>query len=293
MSNTNMNDLLKARKRAQAKEIWRRMRKNRLAMVGLAILMVFAFAAIFAGLIIPEGKELFQGYQRLQGPSAEHWFGTDHLGRDIFSRIVYGSRISLTLGLATTAISLTIGGLLGATSGYIGGRTDDLIMRIMDMLACVPAMLLALAIIAALGTSIRNLLIAITVASVPGFTRIVRAAILSVVGQEYIEAAQCCGMSDLRIIQRHIIPNAIGPIIVEATMAVSGMIITASSLSYLGMGIQPPNPEWGAMLSEGKDHMRNKPHLVLFPGLCIVLAALSLNLLGDGLRDALDPRLKN
>ncbi len=291
---SQVNELLRRKKKSRAKEIWRRMKKNRLAMVGLVIIAIFSLAALFADVIADyDGQALYQGYDRLLKPSDSHWFGTDHLGRDVFARIVHGARISLTLGLSTTAISLILGGLLGAAAGYFGGKVDNLVMRIMDMLLCIPAILLALAIIAALGTSMLNLLIAITVASVPGFTRIVRSSILSVVGQEYIEAAQCCGMNDLSIIVRHIIPNAIGPIIVEATMTVSGMIITASSLSYLGMGIQPPRPEWGAMLSEGKDHMMNNPYLVLFPGICIVLAALALNLLGDGLRDALDPRLKN
>ncbi len=285
---------VKRKKKSQAKEIWKRMRKNKLAMIGICVIMVFVIAAVFADVIADyDSVAIAQSRNRLSPPSSEHWFGTDHVGRDVFARIVHGGRISLTLGIATTAISLIVGGFLGAASGYFGGTVDNLIMRIMDMLMCVPAILLALAIIAALGTTITNLLIAITVASVPGFTRIIRSAILTVVGQEYIEAAKACGMGDMRIIARHIIPNAIGPIIVEATMSVAGMIISAASLSFLGMGIQPPKPEWGAMLADAREHMRNQPYLVLFPGLSISLAALSLNLIGDGLRDALDPRLKN
>jgi ABC-type dipeptide/oligopeptide/nickel transport systems, permease components len=282
------------KKKSQLKEIWRRMMKNKLAVAGLVVIIVFAFIAIFADVIADYDTQAIKPTRDLlQAPSPAHWFGTDHLGRDVFARIVHGARISLVIGVATTAISLILGGLLGAIAGYFGGYVDSIIMRIMDMIMCVPAILLALAIIAALGTSITNLLIAITVASVPGFTRIIRSAILTVVGQEYVEAATACGMGEFRIILRHILPNAMGPIIVEATMSVAGMIITAAGLSFLGMGIQPPQPEWGTMLAEARDHMQNHPYLVIFPGLSIILAALSLNLLGDGLRDALDPRLKN
>ena len=282
------------RKKSQAKEIWRRMRKNKLAMAGLVILIFFTLLAIFANAIADyETEALAHGEHRLQPPSSAHWFGTDQHGRDVFARIVHGARISLTLGISSTVVSLIIGTFLGAAAGYFGGWLDNMIMRIMDMLMCIPGMLLALAIIAALGTNTRNLLIAIIIASIPGFTRIIRSSILTVIGQEYIEAAKACGMGDFRIIRKHVIPNAIGPIIVEATMSVAGMIITTASLSYLGMGIAPPQPEWGAMLSDAKDHMRQSPYLIIFPGLSIVLSALSLNLLGDGLRDALDPRLKN
>lgn len=290
----DINKLLRDKKKASVKEVWRRMRKNKLAMIGLTIIIFFALVAIFADFIADyQGQALAMTYQPLQSPSADNWFGTDHLGRDVFARIVHGARISLSLGLITTAISLTFGCILGAIAGYFGGIVDNIIMRIIDMMLCIPGMLLALALIAALGTSIFNLLFAITLASVPGFTRIIRSVILTVVEQEYIEAAQSCGMSDFSIILRHVIPNAIGPIIVEATMSVSNMIITISSLSFLGMGIQPPQPEWGAMLSDARAFIRNEQYLVLIPGLCIVISALSLNLLGDGLRDALDPRLKD
>jgi peptide/nickel transport system permease protein len=283
----------KRRRKSRFKTIWRRLRRNHVAMVGLTVIVLFALVAACANLIVPQEQTLKMTPDLLKGPSAEHLFGTDHMGRDVFARIIYGSRISLTLGIATTLVSLCVGGFLGAAAGYFGGKVDNIIMRLMDMLMCIPAMLLALAIIAALGTSIVNLLIAITVSSVPGFTRIIRSAILTVVGQEYIEAARAYGMSDFDIIVTQIIPNAIGPIIVQATMSVSGMIITAAGLSFLGMGVQPPNPEWGAMLSDSKNYMRDYPYLVIFPGVSIALAALSLNLLGDGLRDALDPRLKD
>ena len=284
---------LRKKKSVQRKEIWRRLCKNKLAMVGLVIITIFILVAIFADVIADyEGLALQMTRDRLQSPSAEHWFGTDVVGRDIFARVVHGARISLSIGVAVTALSLVIGGLLGGISGYFGGKTDEIIMRIMDALMCIPAILLALAIIAALGTTIPNLLIAITIASVPGFTRIIRSVVLTVTGQEYIEAARSCGMSAMGIIVKHVLPNAMGPIIVQGTMAVASMILAAAGLSFIGMGIQPPQPEWGAMLSDASAHMRHHPYLVVFPGLAIVLAALSLNLLGDGLRDALDPKLK-
>jgi peptide/nickel transport system permease protein len=197
------------------------------------------------------------------------------------------------IGLLTTILSVSIGCVFGAVAGYYGNKIDSIIMRFMDTVMAIPPILLALSIVAALGPSMRNLLIAMTVSSVPSFTRIIRSVIMSVVGQDFIEAAKCCGTSDARIIFKHILPNAIGPIIVQSTMSVASMIINAASLSFLGMGIQPPAPEWGAMLSESREFMRYYPHLVVIPGVAIVLAALSLNLLGDGLIDALDPRLKN
>jgi peptide/nickel transport system permease protein len=276
------------------REIWKRLNKNKLAMAGLVVFMIFVLAAVFADVIANYDLEaIAQSRDRLAPPSAEHWFGTDNLGRDVFARIVHGARISLYLGFVTTALSLLFGGIFGAIAGYFGGWIDSIIMRIMDMLLSLPAILLALAIIAALGTSMTNLVIAIVVANIPGFARIVRSAVLTVSDQEYIEASRAIGMGSGRIILSNVIPNSLGPIIVQATMAVAGMIIAAASLSFLGMGIQPPTPEWGAMLAEAKDYMRQYPYLVVFPGLAIVLSALSINLFGDGLRDALDPKLKN
>jgi peptide/nickel transport system permease protein len=286
--------VMASRKPRRFREVWKRLRKNRLAMAGLFILSLFVFAAIFADLIAGyEASALAQSRDRLAGPSALHWFGTDHLGRDVFARIVHGARLSLYLGLVTTALSLLFGGALGAAAGYFGRLIDAVIMRVMDLLLSLPAILLALAIIAALGTSVTNLVTAIVVANIPGFARIVRSAVLTVASQEYIEASRAIGMGSFRIIVTNVVPNALGPIIVQATMAVAGMIIAAASLSFLGMGIQPPAPEWGAMLAEAKDYMRQYPYLIIFPGCAIVLSALSLNFFGDGLRDALDPKLKN
>lgn len=282
------------KKRSGFRETWRRIKKNKAAMFGLVVIILFALISISANFITPYSAAIKQsGKIRLQGPSLDHIFGTDGYGRDVFARIIYGSRISLTLGFATTLISVLLGGFLGAAAGFYGGKVDNIIMRICDMLMCIPGILLALAVVAALGPSMTNLMIAMTVSNVPGFVRLVRSSILSVVEQEYIEAARACATSDFRIIARHVLPNAMGPIIVQATMSIAGMILAASSLSFLGMGVQPPTPEWGAMLGEAREYMRTSGYLVLFPGIAIALAALAFNLLGDGLRDALDPRLKN
>lgn len=300
MSNINLTEApaparkAKSRKNSQLREIWRRLKKNKAAMIGLVIILIMALGAIFADLIVPYETVIKQnGQERLQPPSAQHIFGTDGFGRDVFARILHGARVSLTIGLATTFFSLIIGGLLGAAAGYYGGWIDDLIMRTMDVIACIPPILLALAIVAALGASMRNLLIAIVISSIPSFIRLIRSVILTIVDQDFIEAARSYGARDIRIIIKYILPNAMGPIIVQSTMAVASMILSAAGLSYIGMGIQPPAPEWGAMLSDAKDYMRTSPYLLYFPGCAILLSALSFNLLGDGLRDALDPKLKD
>ena len=293
-ASANTKKRKKSKKNSQVKEIWRRLKKNRSAMVGLVVLIIFALAAIFADFIVPYEKAIEQNGQiRLQPPSADHWFGTDHFGRDTFARIIHGSRISLSIGFISVFLSLIVGGLLGAAAGYYGGSIDNIIMRIMDVFMCIPAILLALAIVAALGTSMQNLLIAIIISNVPSFTRLIRSVILTVVENDFIEAARSYGAKDMRIILKYILPNAMGPIIVQATMGIAGMILSAAGLSYLGMGVQPPDPEWGAMLSEAKDFMRTAPYLLYFPGFSILISALCFNLLGDGLRDALDPKLRD
>ena len=231
--------------------------------------------------------------ERLQTPSAKHWFGTDGYGRDVFARIIHGSRLSLSLSIISMLIAVAIGSMIGAISGYFGGRIDDVLMRLMDMLLAIPPMLMSISIVAALGRSMINLMLALALAYMPVFARVIRSSILSVKDQEFVEAARACGTSHTRIILRHILPNAVGPIIVQATLAMGSSILTISSLSFMGMGIQPPRPEWGTMLYEGRDLIRTSPYLVIFPGAAIAVSVLSLNLLGDGLRDALDPRLKN
>ena len=285
---------VKIKKKSRMGEVWFRFKKNKTAVFGMVLFLIILFIVIFADLIVPYGTSMDQVImERLQGPSAQHIFGTDNYGRDILARVVHGSRNSLLVGLGAVVIGITIGGLLGSISGFFGGWIDNLIVRFTDTIMCIPLMLLVLTIVAALGTSLINVLLAMMIANVPIYTRIVRSAILPVVSQDYIEAARASGANNLQIILTHIIPNAIGPIIVQATMAVGSMIIYAASISFLGMGIQPPTPEWGAMLNEAKAYMLQYPYMVIFPGMAIGLTALALNLMGDGLRDALDPKMKD
>ncbi|MBV1758206.1 MAG: ABC transporter permease [Dethiosulfatibacter sp.] len=283
------------KKRSQFKSIFFRFKKNKLAMFGLVILIMMVLIAIFADFIADyEADAISQNMKiRLQTPNREHIFGTDHYGRDLFARIVFGTRISLFVGVVSITVSLAIGVVIGSVAGYYGGRIDNIIMRLMDVLLAIPQTLMAISIVAALGPGIINLLIAMSLSSIPRFSRIVRSSILSISGQEFIEAARACGTSDTRIIAKHIIPNAIGPIIVQATLNMASTIIAIAGLSFIGLGIEPPIPEWGSMLSEGKAQMRYYPHLVIIPGIAIVFAVMGLNLIGDGLRDSLDPRLRN
>lgn len=283
------------KKKSQWVAVLQRLKKNKLAMMGLIILTALILMAFCADLIADYDINVtgMNMVDRLQSPSAAHWFGTDQFGRDVFARIVHGSRLSLSLSIIAMAFAVAIGSLIGAVAGYYGGRVDDIIMRFMDILLAIPPMLMSISIVAALGRSMVNLLIALSIAYIPVFARVIRSSILSIKGQEFIEAAKACGTSNTRIILRHIIPNAIGPIIVQATLAMGSSILIISSLSFMGLGVEPPAPEWGTMLYDGRDLLRQHPYLVLFPGAAIALAVLSLNLLGDGLRDALDPRLKN
>ena len=283
------------RKRSQLSLIWHRLRRNRLAMLGLALMSAILLLAVFADVIADYDTKVvgMNMAERLQTPSAKHWFGTDGYGRDVFARIIHGSRLSLSLSIISMLIAVAVGSMIGAISGYFGGRVDDVLMRLMDMLLAIPPMLMSISIVAALGRSMANLMLALALAYMPVFARVIRSSILSVKDQEFVEAARACGTSHTRIILRHILPNAVGPIIVQATLAMGSSILTISSLSFMGMGIQPPQPEWGTMLYEGRDLIRTSPYLVIFPGAAIAVSVLSLNLLGDGLRDALDPRLKN
>lgn len=284
----------KSRAREQFLEFWRRFRKNKSAVIGLAILILLIGMAVFADLIVPYSKCVDQvGADRLQEPSLAHFFGTDEYGRDLFARVVHGSRYSLFIGVATSLMALVIGAILGASAAYFGGMVDNIICRIIDVFMCVPPILLSLAVVAALGTSMRNLIIAITVSCIPGNVRLVRSVVLTVAEQDYVDVARSYGASNARIIFRYVLPNAMGPIIVNTTMAISDMILSAAGLSFIGMGIQPPSPEWGALLSAAETYIFTKPYLLFFPGIFIVLSSLSFNLVGDGLTDALDPKLKN
>lgn len=269
-----------------------RLSRSPLAMFGLAIIFVLVFCAIFAEVISPYSPIKQDLMHMFEGPSSEHWLGTDEFGRDILSRLIYGARVSLQVGFIAVGIALITGGMLGAISGYYSGKLDNIIMRLMDVLLSIPQTLLAIAIVAALGPSLMNLMIAVGISAVPTYARIVRGSVLSIRNMEFIEAARAAGSSDIRIILRHIIPNSMAPIIVQSTLGVASAILNAAGLSFIGLGIQPPNPEWGAMLSGGRQYIRDFPHMTLYPGLAIMLTILALNFLGDGLRDALDPKLK-
>ena len=285
----------KNKKKSQAAAVWRRLKKNKMAVLGLIILAVIIFFAVFADvffdyetLVIQQNASL-----KLQPPSVEHWLGTDEVGRDILARIVHGARISLPVAFATIAIATVVGGLLGAIAGYGSRRVDDVIMRVMDIFLAIPSILLSIALVSAMGTSVTNMMLAISISNIPPFARIVRSAVLTIKNEEYIEAARAIGASDKRIILKHILPNCMATIIVQATLGVAGAILSTSGLSFIGLGISPPTPEWGSMLSAGRQYIRDHGYIVLFPGLAIMITIFALNLLGDGLRDALDPKLKN
>lgn len=291
----NIKGKVKVKKKSQIGSIWQRYKKNKLAMAGLFLLILLIVLAIMAPLFANYQEDVVSQNMsiRLQSPNKDNILGTDHYGRDIFGRILFGARISLSVGLASVLISSTLGLLIGSVAGYYGGAIDNILMRIMDVLLAIPSIFLAITIVAALGPGLINLLIAISISYVPGFSRIVRSSVLSIKNQEFIEAARACGTKDSRIILKHIIPNAVGPIIVQVTLSIARAIIHVSSLSFLGLGIKAPMPEWGSMLAEGKSYMGEYQYLVIIPGIAIVMSVMALNLIGDGLRDALDPRLKN
>jgi peptide/nickel transport system permease protein len=276
--------------------VWKRFRRHRLAMVGLSILTVLILVAIFAPLIAPYDPteinlDLVAGGKPL-GPSLRHPFGTDALGRDYLSRAIYGARISLSVGLVAVGISVTIGAVLGTIAGYYGGVIDNVICRVIDVLLCIPTFFLILTVNAFLKPNIFNVMVIIGIFGWMGTARQVRAQILSIREHEYIEAARALGLPDKRIILKHTLPNVVAYLIVTATMGIASAIMTESSLSYLGMGVQEPFPSWGAMLKSAQDYMLVTPWMAIFPGLLISLTVLSINFVGDGLRDAIDPRLK-
>ncbi|MCI5724764.1 MAG: nickel transporter permease [Fusobacterium gastrosuis] len=282
------------KKNSQWAEIARMLAKNKMAMLGLVILIILVVLALFADVIADyETVVIKQNLSnRLVPPNSENWLGTDEFGRDIFARLIHGARVSLKVGILAVGLSIIIGGTLGAIAGFYGGYIDNVIMRIMDIFLAVPSILLAIAIVSALGPSIINLMIAISISSVPRYARIVRASVLSIRDQEFIEAAKAIGASNARIIFKHIIPNSLAPVIVQGTLGVASAILSTAGLSFIGLGIQPPDPEWGSMLSGGRQYLRYAWWVTTFPGVAIMITILSLNLLGDGLRDALDPRLK-
>lgn len=281
------------KKKSQGPEIWRRFCKNKRAVFGLAVIVLLILIAIFADVLAPYDPAVQDTTSRRLPVSREHWMGTDQYGRDIMSRVIYGTRISLSVGVLATAFALFLGGALGAIAGYYGGKVESIIMRFMDILLAIPSILLNIAISAALGGGMFNMMLAVAISNVPAYCRIMRGAILSVRDQEFTEASRSSGASDFYIITHHIIPNCLSPMIVQATLKVGSAILVCSTLSFIGLGISPPTPEWGSMIAAGREYLRTSPHMTTFPGLAIMLAVFSLNLMGDGLRDALDPKLKN
>jgi len=269
---------------------WRRLRRRRGAMVGLVVVLVFVVLAVFAGWIAPQDPIATNWGAIRKPPSAEHWMGTDEIGRDVLSRVIWGTQASLLAGLASVSISLLLGVPIGLAAGFLGGFVDGLISRITDAFLACPFLILAIAMAAFLGPSLTNAMIAIGVSATPIFVRLTRAQVINIKVEDYVEAARAVGNPPLRIALRHIMPNILAPLIVQATLAIAAAVIAEASLSFLGLGQQPPAPSWGSMLNVAKNYVDNAPWMAIWPGLSIFLLVLSFNLLGDGLRDALDPR---
>lgn len=279
--------------KSQLVEILERLAKNKLAMLGLIIIILMTLAAIFAPFIAPYDYAQQDMSAVYLSPCKEHLLGTDKLGRDILSRLIFGARQSLRIGVFSVAIGAILGTILGSIAGFYGGKVDNIIMRFLDIYQSIPGMLLSIALAASLGPGVNNAILAVGISTIPVYSRIIRASIMTVRDKEYIEAATAINASDFRIITKHVLPNSFAPLIVEITMNIGNSILMAATLSFIGLGAQPPAPEWGAMLSEGRNFMRDYGYLVIYPGICIMASVLSFNMLGDGLRDALDPRLKN
>ncbi|WP_153731702.1 nickel transporter permease [Sporosarcina obsidiansis] len=275
------------------REAWVGFRKSKVAVVGAVIVLFFILLALFGPLIAKEGINEQMMADRLQPPSSEYWFGTDDFGRDIFSRIIHGARISLSVGFFSVVGSIVVGSFLGIIAGYYGRWVDTIISRIFDIMLAFPSILLAIAIVSVLGPSLRNALIAIAIINVPNFGRLIRSKVLSIKEDEYITAAKAIGMKDFRILFSHILPNSMAPVIVQGTLAIATAILEAAALGFLGLGAEAPQPEWGKMLADSKDYLQNAPWTMIFPGLAIMLTVLGFNLMGDGLRDALDPKMKS
>ena len=283
------------KKRSSFGEVWHRFRKNKGAMLGMCIILILVLISLTVDLWLDYDTDVIGMHvtERLQKPSWKHPFGTDELGRDLLSRVLYGTRFSLSVGVAAVAIALFFGVVLGSLAGYFGGIIDNIIMRITDVFSSIPTVMMAIVVVSVLGASTLNLMLAVGITSCPQFVRITRASVITVRGLEYIESARAIGKSEPYIIFRHVIPNSLSPIIVQTTLRVASAIVTASALSFLGLGIPAPSPEWGALLSAGRQYIRGYGYLTVFPGLAIMVTVLAFNLMGDGLRDALDPKLKH
>ena len=284
---------VKLRSQSQLGLIIFRFKKNKLACFAVICLGIIAISILAAPLYLDYSKAIRQNIPlRFQSPSLDHPFGTDLFGRDLFARVIYGGRISLFAGLAVISFSFLFGVFFGSIAGYFGGKVDQILMRFIDIFMAVPTILMALAIITALGEGTRNLIIALVVCNIPSYSRIVRSSIMTLRNQEFVEAAKCCGTSNFRIILKHIIPNGIGPVIVTATISLGTAILSISSLGFLGVGIYPPTPEWGTLLADNRFYIRYYPYLGILPGIAIIITVMCVNFIGDGLRDALDPKMK-
>lgn len=275
------------------RDAWKNFRKNKIALVGSVIVFFFIFLAIFGTWIAPEGINDQKLTERLKAPSSQYWFGTDDFGRDIFSRVILGARISLGVGFFSVIGSVVVGSALGIIAGYYGKWVDTIISRIFDIMLAFPSILLAIAVVSVLGPSLVNALIAIAIINIPNFGRLIRSKVLTVKQEEYITSARAIGMKDFRILLSHILPNSLAPVIVAGTLAIASAIIEAAALGFLGLGAQAPAPEWGKMLADARNYLRNAPWTMIFPGVAIMLTVLGFNLMGDGLRDALDPKMKS
>ena len=289
-----MADIKKRKSRSLWAEVWRRLVRNKGAMVGMAITILLVILACTVDIIFDYDTQVVAQNlkDRFIKPCLEHPFGTDNLGRDIFIRVLYGARFSLVIGVAATVLSTVFGMFFGAVAGYFGGNVDTVIMRGCDIIGAIPGLLLGMVIVSALGVSSVNLVLALGIGNISAMTRTTRAAVLTVRNSEYVESARAIGIPEWKIIVKYIIPNCMSPIIVAVTLRVGSAIIGASSMSFLGLGVVPPAPEWGAMLSEGRNFVRGYPYITVFPGLAIIISVLALNMFGDGLRDALDPKLR-
>ncbi len=283
------------KKPKQFADFWRRFSRNKTSVVAFFIIAIMLFFAIFADAFASYEFDVLQPdvSALMKPPSSEHIFGTDMMGRDMFARIIHGARYSLSIGLVSSFAIIIFGSIVGSAAAFFGGWIDNAIMRVCDVFMCVPGTLMTMTLVIILGSGIRSLILALVISGIPGCAIYIRALVLNIVRQDYIESAKASGVRTLRILLFHVVPNAMGPIIVSMTMNISGLIMTGSGLSFIGIGVKPPIPEWGTMVSEGRQFMRNAPHLILVPGIAIGLAALAFNLLGDGLADALDPRMKD
>ncbi|MDR1979300.1 MAG: ABC transporter permease [Synergistaceae bacterium] len=277
---------------SQVKAVWRRLIRSKTALLGFVIVVIYILLAVFGPFLVRHDPFLQNLSLSYSPPSSTHFFGCDEYGRDIFSRILHGARVSLYIQVGAVALSLAIGLILGALGGYFGGILDEVLMRVIDILLAFPGMLLSLAIVAILGPSLNNLIIATGINSIPGFARITRGSVISVRENDYVTAARTIGETHFSIILRYVLPNAISPIIVQTTMRMATVLLTAAGLGFLGLGVQPPSPEWGTMLSAARVYLRSAPFVAIFPGVAIMIVVLGFNFLGDGLQDALNPRLK-